>query len=185
MFDYKSMNPKNRLHWRKPQNQGNEVWKMDKQLNLFSNNVESVLNSMIPQRFSASILSTSLVPLKGKYTDSIWKSTACSNFCIELKKSMYYMNGGSATLCKVSEDAAYFPELGKNGIFRLMIESDLARLQDIMPKRLERLFPTDKFGCCSLFKECSNQGHCIHSNAFYSASCVYKANLEAGRNFYK
>lgn len=158
---------------------------MVEQTSLFSQKAESILTDMIPQRFLSSISSISLVPLKSKYTDSVWKNVLCSNFRIEIKKSMYYMNGASATLCKVSEDSVYFPELGENGVFNLKSEPDLAKLKEIIPQKLEKLFPADKFGCCGLFRECSNQGHCIHSNAFYAASCAYKANLDSGKNFYR
>lgn len=155
------------------------------QTNLFLQDVESLLIGMIPQRFLSSISSISLVPLKSKYTDSVLKNVLCSNFRIEIKKSMYYMNGGSATLCKVSDDSVYFPELGKDGVLNLNSNPDLARLKEIFPQRLEKMFPADKFGCCGLFKKCSEQGHCVHSNAFYAASCTYKANLDAGKNFYR
>ncbi len=41
------------------------------------------------------------------------------------------------------------------------------------------------YGCCSRYKECSNQRKCIHPDYFYaSASCQYKKHLEAGQIFY-
>ena len=42
-----------------------------------------------------------------------------------------------------------------------------------------------KFGCCSRFKDCSNQGKCIHPNKLYATVCEYKKHLEAGNAFYK
>lgn len=42
-----------------------------------------------------------------------------------------------------------------------------------------------KFGCCSRFKECSNQGKCIHPNKLYATVCEYKKHLESGNAFYK
>ena len=42
-----------------------------------------------------------------------------------------------------------------------------------------------KFGCCSRFKDCSNQGKCIHPNKLYATVCEYKKHLENGNAFYK
>ncbi|MCR5272235.1 MAG: hypothetical protein K6E13_04545 [Lachnospiraceae bacterium] len=40
------------------------------------------------------------------------------------------------------------------------------------------------FGCCSLYKKCSEAGKCIHINKIYSKSCGYRKNLEGGNIFY-
>ena len=42
-----------------------------------------------------------------------------------------------------------------------------------------------KFGCCSRFKECSQQGRCVHPNKLYATVCEYKNHLEDGKVFYK
>lgn len=42
-----------------------------------------------------------------------------------------------------------------------------------------------KFGCCSRYKECSNQEKCIHPNKLYATVCEYKKHLENGNAFYK
>lgn len=42
-----------------------------------------------------------------------------------------------------------------------------------------------KIGCCSRFKECSNQGKCIHPNKLYATVCEYKKHLENGNAFFK
>ena len=41
-----------------------------------------------------------------------------------------------------------------------------------------------RFGCCSLFEECSDARRCIHPNRLYSTACAYRHNLENGRIFY-
>ena len=43
----------------------------------------------------------------------------------------------------------------------------------------------DSFGCCSLFKECSAEGKCLHSNQLYSKACIYRNSLEQGKVFFK
>ncbi len=40
------------------------------------------------------------------------------------------------------------------------------------------------FGCCGMFKECSDARRCIHPNRLYATSCAYRHNLDAGRIFY-
>lgn len=43
----------------------------------------------------------------------------------------------------------------------------------------------DSFGCCSKYIECSNADKCLHEDQLYSTACMYRKNLEAGKNFYK
>ena len=45
-------------------------------------------------------------------------------------------------------------------------------------------YPSD-FSCCSLYKECSNVGHCIQPNQDMAAGCYYKSNLMCGNIFYR
>ena len=45
--------------------------------------------------------------------------------------------------------------------------------------------PSDKFGCCSKYKECSNAKKCLHENLFYSKACWYRKNLESGKIFFE
>lgn len=40
-----------------------------------------------------------------------------------------------------------------------------------------------RLGCCSLFRECSEKGHCLQSDEYYK-QCGYRANLENGLAFY-
>ena len=44
--------------------------------------------------------------------------------------------------------------------------------------------PSDKFGCCDKYKECSEAKKCLHRNQFYAKACWYRKNLEAGKIFY-
>lgn len=43
--------------------------------------------------------------------------------------------------------------------------------------------PDDIFGCCHLYEQCSDAGHCLQG-IDYKRSCSYAKNLEAGRIFY-
>lgn len=43
----------------------------------------------------------------------------------------------------------------------------------------------DVFGCCHDFKKCSEVDACIHTDDRFYNGCIYRKNLEAGRNFYK
>lgn len=43
---------------------------------------------------------------------------------------------------------------------------------------------SDTFGCCHLFKECSEAKKCLHENKLYARSCVYGRHLAEGRIFY-
>ncbi len=40
------------------------------------------------------------------------------------------------------------------------------------------------FGCCSLYKQCSKEKHCLHSDLLYATACMYRKNLEQGKIFY-
>lgn len=42
----------------------------------------------------------------------------------------------------------------------------------------------DSFGCCSSYRACSDAGQCVIADRDYSACCLYRKNLEAGRIFY-
>ncbi|MCM1298194.1 MAG: hypothetical protein NC203_00560 [Firmicutes bacterium] len=41
----------------------------------------------------------------------------------------------------------------------------------------------DNFGCCSKFRQCSDEGKCIQLDDYFK-SCSYRKNLEQGRIFY-
>lgn len=41
-----------------------------------------------------------------------------------------------------------------------------------------------KFGCCHLYRECSDAKKCLEKDVFYSLGCYYRKNLEKGIIFY-
>lgn len=158
---------------------------MEDQVSFFAKSPEAVLRDVIPERFLRDIQEISVIPLKAKFSDSVWKKASCANVHIALAKSPFYMDGGDAILCKlINGSAFYFPDLKDKGVFEAESDTDLQAFSGLVAKRLESLFPASPFGCCGRYKECSEAGRCIHSNAFYAPACNYKAHLEAGRNFY-
>ncbi|MGN0666441.1 MAG: hypothetical protein ACI4KF_07940 [Huintestinicola sp.] len=51
-------------------------------------------------------------------------------------------------------------------------------------KALKEFTPSERFGCCAKYKECSNSKKCLHKNNFYARCCYYRQNIEAGKIFY-
>ncbi len=43
---------------------------------------------------------------------------------------------------------------------------------------------SDFFGCCGLYRECSDAGHCVHPDAERAKMCRYRSNLDMGNIFY-
>lgn len=43
---------------------------------------------------------------------------------------------------------------------------------------------SNTFGCCSRYKECSDQKQCVHVNKLYAYGCQYRKNLESQNIFY-
>lgn len=54
-----------------------------------------------------------------------------------------------------------------------------------MKRTIFRNTITEVFGCCNDFKKCSAIDACIHQEDRFYNGCMYRTNLEAGRNFYK
>lgn len=60
----------------------------------------------------------------------------------------------------------------------------LPYLHNIILYYVDHFEPSDKFGCCHRYKECSAEQKCIHPDQFYSKACWYRKNLENGKVFY-
>lgn len=63
-------------------------------------------------------------------------------------------------------------------------ETVVSLIEELITWYVENFEPSDKFGCCSKYKECSQAGMCLHNNKFYSKACWYRKNLEDGKVFY-
>lgn len=57
-------------------------------------------------------------------------------------------------------------------------------IQEIISDTVRGFEPAEKFGCCSMFRECSEAKNCLHKNLFYAKACWYRKNLENGKIFY-
>ena len=94
---------------------------------------------------------------------------------------------------KVVEPAQYsltYKELKSpepNIRYEIHSEFDLILLQSLIENTFHKCRDEasfDSFGCCSSFKECSDAGHCLHTDDPDYWGCQYKRNLEKGRIFY-
>lgn len=65
-----------------------------------------------------------------------------------------------------------------------LIEDTFAELKD-RKRYIFRNLVEDTFACCNDFKKCSAVDKCIHPEDRFYNGCLYRRNLEAGRNFYK
>lgn len=169
---------------------------MDEQLGFFDEIEErderlSRIKELIPQRMREEIAKIELVAMDSKQGSGLFMSRECANVVITLKPSLYYLSEQSAVLCKLvtlpkssqTGLVVYFP--GRECAFDLDRRENVEMAMAVMVDVLEDLFPAKAFGCCSRFHECSEVGSCLHPHPFYAASCVYRKNLTAGKNFYK
>lgn len=63
-------------------------------------------------------------------------------------------------------------------------EAIIECISKLIQSYVETFEPSEKFGCCHRFKECSAEGKCLHPNLFYAKACWYRKNLESGKVFY-
>ncbi len=57
-------------------------------------------------------------------------------------------------------------------------------IKELLDCAISTFEPSDKFGCCDKYIECSNAKKCLHNNLFYAKACYYRKNLESGKIFY-
>lgn len=69
-------------------------------------------------------------------------------------------------------------------IFTVWNENMIKFINDIIIYCVENFEPSDKFGCCGKYLECSKSEKCLHDNKFYAKACWYRKNLESGKIFY-
>ena len=55
---------------------------------------------------------------------------------------------------------------------------------DIINDCTIRFIPSEKFGCCEKYRECSAAKKCLHDNQIYAKACWYRKNIESGKIFY-
>ena len=57
-------------------------------------------------------------------------------------------------------------------------------IHELIPCFVEDYPPTERFGCCHRYVECSDTGKCTAPDLFHAKGCYYKENLEKGKIFY-
>lgn len=68
--------------------------------------------------------------------------------------------------------------------FNELDEEAIQFIKSVAIYYVDHFEPSDKFGCCSKYKECSDANKCLHENLFYSRACWYRKNLEDNKIFY-
>lgn len=87
----------------------------------------------------------------------------------------------------IPTDAVEFSSSEKSITYRMPLLSDGLKdlAEAVIRYRVEHFVTTaPKYGCCSLYKECSDAKKCLHPNRFYATACQYKKNLDSGKIFY-
>lgn len=69
-------------------------------------------------------------------------------------------------------------------IFTEITEPILNFIKELIFDYVNNFEPSEKFGCCHRYKECSEAKKCLHPDQFYSKACWYRKNLESGKIFY-
>ncbi|MDE7122387.1 MAG: hypothetical protein K2O42_09535 [Oscillospiraceae bacterium] len=68
--------------------------------------------------------------------------------------------------------------------FKTWNENVTTFIEETIKYYVEHFEPSEKFGCCHRYKECSDARKCLHPDLFYAKACWYRKNLENGRIFY-
>ncbi|MDE5945963.1 MAG: hypothetical protein K2G63_01450 [Oscillospiraceae bacterium] len=157
-----------------------------------------IVSHNIPENFIVCILNHQ--PKTGHKSESVWLAEPVTG---KLSKMAFNCN------IKGKKDSKYFSFAIKNDLvnkifipedaeiknvksdklntyinFNVWNDSIVKFMKDVIVYYVETFEPSDKFGCCSKYKECSKAKKCLHSNKFYSKACWYRKNLEAGKIFY-
>ena len=91
---------------------------------------------------------------------------------------------------------SFRPDQGKGSILKVVNDNKEVKVSDneLMEtlshlKKLKRMIfrntITETFACCNDFKRCSETGACLYPDDRFFNGCLYRKNLEAGRNFFR
>lgn len=115
-------------------------------------------------------------------------------FCVEQrgKKGNKYISvttkSSKASGLTPPDSVEVNPDLSNSANIRINFAKSsseiVAYLHDLIVLYVNQFEPSDKFGCCHRFKECSDAKKCLHPDQFYSKACWYRKNLENGKIFY-
>lgn len=143
------------------------------------NSLERQVLSLFPRQYQMAMSSLSLIELKAKYKINGAKVDKVYNIIVNIAPSAYYPTGKSIVVCKLCDNVLYSPDSGEAvGVD----EVELAK--NMLLRCMKASCSAGCFGCCSKYKECSDERHCIHENPFYSLGCIYRSHLEEGNIFY-
>lgn len=68
--------------------------------------------------------------------------------------------------------------------FRVIDDNIFDLICNVIQLFYDNYVPSDSFGCCGKYLECSDNMKCMHPDNNYSKGCYYRANLENGKIFY-
>lgn len=161
-------------------------------------NAEIILSHNIPEDFIVCILNHQ--PKTGHESESVWLKEPvtgkfskmvfnCSikgsennkHFSFAVKKDLVHkiFIPENAELKNIKSD-----KLNTYVNFTVWNDSVIKFMKDVIVYYVETFEPSDKFGRCGKYKECSEAKQCLHNNKFYSKACWYRKNLESGKIFY-
>lgn len=133
-----------------------------------------------PQSFRDQIADIEVKPLAKTYRLKPAGKNQIYNIIVKVKPSAYYANGTDFVLCKAFTDNLYLSTTQQ------VVQLSSPELPQLLVAETDRLFAAaSSFGCCARYQQCSDEGRCIHPNPFYANGCVYRHNLEDGKNFYR
>lgn len=69
-------------------------------------------------------------------------------------------------------------------IFSESAESGLSLLERVLQNFIDNYIPTERFGCCHRYIQCSDALQCIAPDKLHARGCYYRENLENGKIFY-
>lgn len=147
--------------------------------NKLSHNTPDDFLVCIPNKDSESIWLTEPVTKATKKLVFNYKKNKCHSFIVKRHIIKEINIPESAKIKERSSD--------KSNVyinFDFLDEEIIKFIKEIVIYYIEHFEPSDKFGCCSKYKECSAAKKCLHDNVFYSKACWYRKNLESGNIFY-
>lgn len=102
---------------------------------------------------------------------------SCMNFSIDRCpcKHMYFLAFHLADGTQIEQESNQqitFDSLNDNSLS----EKDMDNIDEIVENY-------GQLGCCSLYRECSQKGHCLQTDEYYQ-QCGYRRNLESSKVFY-
>ncbi len=140
------------------------------------------------------VTSYSVAILKPDYPKGTNPNGIAKNVLINVKESkkMLLVSLPDSIVSHVSSRFSDIPLVNKKSdpITRASIAIDNSDFDDffyyLIKLTLDKYFHegSDNFGCCHLYKECSDARKCLHENKLYARGCTYGSHLAEGRIFY-